>query len=220
MDEASNGSSRAPFSLPAAEHAAGCGSSRARDRSREPIRRSLLSAGLLSAGALVVVLEAAVRQAETGATAFLAGTVFGLETFTSSIQPVLYITTATDPAPTWGEVWVGLMVTRECTVAWLLAPLLVLAAVMARGRRLTVGAVAIAAAVAAAALVAVNLVRLLIIVLATHYWGMGTGYRWSHDVYGSVVGVVGVGLALALFLITATRLSNRGGIGAAARAQA
>ncbi|MGQ0616535.1 MAG: archaeosortase/exosortase family protein [Acidimicrobiia bacterium] len=182
--------------------------------------RRILSAGLLAAAALVLVLEATVRQAETAATAFLAGTVFGLDTFTSSLQPVLYVTTATDPAPSWGDVWVGLMVTRECTVAWLLAPLLLLSAVMARGRRLTVGAVAIAAAVAAAALVAVNLLRLLIIVLATHRWGMGTGYRWSHDVYGSLVGVLGVGLALVLFLITATRLSHRGGIGAAARTQA
>ena len=67
------------------------------------------------------------------------------------------------------------------------------------GRRLRLRRVAMAATATGVVLVTVNLVRLLLIVGSTNRWGMNA-FRWSHEVYGSLVSIAGVAVAIALFL--------------------
>jgi exosortase/archaeosortase family protein len=85
---------------------------------------------------------------------------------------------------------------------------LLLGGVLVLGRRLTVHGVLIATAVTAAVLTVVNVLRLLVILVATHWWGLAGGYRWSHEVYGSLITVAGVCGGVALFLKLVVRYSH------------
>lgn len=95
----------------------------------------------------------------------------------------------------------GLRVTAECTSAFLLGPLLILAGlILASGRFGLVRALS-ATAVAGAILVLANQGRIVLIAWATAKWGVENGYQWSHTVGGSIVVGIGVALALVAFMI-------------------
>jgi exosortase/archaeosortase family protein len=178
-----------------------------------PIVRVVLAAGLIAFGIAVIVGERSVRHVESQVLGMLASGIFGVATSHASVHPVVFFHT-----PATGSVvatshatpgrWMGLEITPECTSAWLVAPLLFLAGLLVLGRRLTVHAVVVATAVTGGVLLAVNMVRLLMILLASHWWGLD-GYHWTHEVYGSLVTVFGVCAGLALFVTLVIRLSRR-----------
>lgn len=172
-----------------------------------PLARLLLSASLAGLAVLLITGERSVRQAESSVVGWIAAGLLRLATVHSRFLPVVFVTM---PAPPhYGTpYWVGMEVTPECTSAWLLAPLLGLAAVLAFGRRLTLRAVIIATAVTAGFLFAVNILRLTLILLAIHWWGYD-GYKWSHEVYGSLVTIIGTCVGLGLFVLLVVRLSRR-----------
>lgn len=172
-----------------------------------PIVRLAVSVVLIGAAVTVIVAKRNVRQAESVVLGWLASDVFGLASVSNPLRPVVYVTM---PAPDdfVSPYWIGLTVTPECSSAWLVAPLVGLAGVLAFGRRLALRAVVVATGITAGVLVVVNLVRLSLILLATHWWGE-SGYQWSHNVYGSLVAIVGVCGGLALFMVLVVRLSRR-----------
>lgn len=170
--------------------------------------RALVSVTLWSLAVMLIAGQSQVRRLEARVTGVVLRWVFGVDTLVSQLHPVVYVTT--EPADNFvSPFWIGLTVTQECTVAWLLAPLLILSGLFVFGRRFAVRAVALAVLLTAVALSVVNVVRLVVIVMSTHLWGLDVGYRWSHDIYGSLITVFGVLLAAVLFVKLVIRLTKR-----------
>jgi exosortase/archaeosortase family protein len=175
-------------------------------RRTEFLARGGLSATFVILAGVLLAGQDHIRQAEAKATGALLSQITGFTSPVNQFKPVFYVPL---PRGTAGPAsWIGLSVTPECTVAWLLAPFLMLCAALILGPRLRPRSAVIAMSITAAALVLVNLVRLSVIGLATHFWGMKAGYRWSHDVYGSIIAIVGICLAVVLFVKLAARLSR------------
>ncbi|MBM7772355.1 exosortase/archaeosortase family protein [Actinokineospora baliensis] len=99
----------------------------------------------------------------------------------------------------------GLRMSPECTSAFLVLPLLVIAAVMIALRGRIAGRVLGALAVATAVVIAVNQLRVLTLVGLIDWLGTDQGYYWGHTFLGSMVSVIGGAAALVLFVWQATR---------------
>jgi exosortase/archaeosortase family protein len=160
---------------------------------------------MFAGAALVVIHQAAFRDFEAWSVGGVAGHLLGVREVTNSGQPIIFTTLPSHGALTW----VGVLVTAECTAVWLIGPFLLLAGLLAQGRQLKVRAVVVATVVTAAALLVVNIVRLSVIVDATHLWGVNNGFKWSHEVYGSLITIVGVCLSLVLYFRLLIVLSRR-----------
>lgn len=103
----------------------------------------------------------------------------------------------------------GLRMSPECTSAFLLLPLLLVAAVMIALRpritRQVLGALGIAVVV----LVVVNQLRLLALVGLIDWLGTDRGYYLGHTLFGSLISIIGGAAALVLFVWLATRSPAR-----------
>ncbi|SES37657.1 exosortase P [Actinokineospora terrae] len=99
----------------------------------------------------------------------------------------------------------GLRMSPECTSAFLVLPLLVVAAVMVALRGRIAGRVLVALLLAGIAVVVVNQLRVLTLVGLIDWLGTDQGYYWGHTFLGSIVSVVGGAAALVLFVWKATR---------------
>lgn len=99
----------------------------------------------------------------------------------------------------------GLIMTPECTSAFLLVPLLLVGAVLIGLRPWIAGRVLVSLAVAAGILVVVNQLRILLLAGLVGWLGTDRGYYWGHTMVGSVVSVFGGAVALTLFVWLATR---------------
>jgi exosortase/archaeosortase family protein len=99
----------------------------------------------------------------------------------------------------------GLQMSPECTSAFLLLPLVLVAAVMIALRPRIATRVLIALACAGAAVIVVNQLRILGLVGLIDWLGTDRGYYWGHTLLGSMVSVVGGALALVLFVWLSTR---------------
>ncbi len=98
----------------------------------------------------------------------------------------------------------GLLITPDCSVALLLAPLLLLGMALVLPVRLGLSRVIGALATAAALLVTGNLLRIGAIAVAVKVAGPGVGYEVGHLVIGSAISVLFIGASLILitFMIT------------------
>ena len=94
----------------------------------------------------------------------------------------------------------GLRITPECTAAFLIAPLVAVAAVMVRLRpgitRRVLGALGIGTLL----LILTNQLRITVVVWLVQWLGVDTGYYWGHTLMGSAVSVVGGAASLAAFV--------------------
>ncbi|GAA3053086.1 exosortase P [Actinokineospora globicatena] len=99
----------------------------------------------------------------------------------------------------------GLRMSPECTSAFLVLPLLLVAAVMIALRGRIAGRVLVALGLASVAVIAVNQLRVLTLVGLINGLGTDQGYYWGHTFLGSIVSVVGGAAALVLFVWKATR---------------
>ena len=90
----------------------------------------------------------------------------------------------------------GLFITPDCSAAFVIGPLLGIAALVCVGRRLPPERVLFATAIAASAVAAVNIGRVSMIAWATHLWGPQSGFWWSHIVAGSIMTLAGGVLGL------------------------
>jgi exosortase/archaeosortase family protein len=102
----------------------------------------------------------------------------------------------------------GLEITPDCSSSLLLVPLCGLGMLLMIPRRLNVSLVIRALIVAATMLVVVNTLRIGVIALCVHFWGLGVGYQVGHLLLGSLVSIIGIGLSMVL--LTAIVASRRG----------
>lgn len=162
-----------------------------------PAHRLLVGALIVGAVALVVA-HRAYQTAEIG----VAGVVLGLLTpgsvyVAASRQTVYFGLGTTHP--------LGLQMTPECTSAFLVIPLVLVAAALIALRpriaRRVLGSLALAAVV----LIVVNQLRILALAGLVGWLGTDRGYYWGHTMIGSLVSVIGGAIALVLFVWLATR---------------
>lgn len=112
--------------------------------------------------------------------------------------------------------WVGFMVTTGCSVAVLLIPPFVLAALLVGFRRLNLTRALFSVLAAVVLLVTINQVRLGAVVAAMQAWGFEEGYQRSHVLIGSAITMIGLIVITILFAImvgrnTRTRRSAHAG---------
>jgi exosortase/archaeosortase family protein len=103
----------------------------------------------------------------------------------------------------------GLEITGECTALILIAPLVVLAAVLLVFARVTWWRVFAGIAAMWLIITIVNEVRLAFIGWASSAWGTDVGYPISHVYVGSVIGILGFVAGLAALLITTGTVRRR-----------
>lgn len=94
----------------------------------------------------------------------------------------------------------GLKITPECTSAFLIAPLVAVAAVMVRLRPAISRRVLGALAIGTLMLILTNQLRITVVVWLVQWLGPDTGYYWGHTLLGSTVSVVGGAVSLAVFV--------------------
>jgi exosortase/archaeosortase family protein len=97
---------------------------------------------------------------------------------------------------------VGFHVTAECTVLIILIPLLLLAAAIIGLTRVAWWRAALGIVATVLIVLAVNVARLAFIGWATQQWGIGFGYTLSHTFVGSVIGIAGFVVGLAVLVLT------------------
>jgi exosortase/archaeosortase family protein len=105
-----------------------------------------------------------------------------------------------------------LVLTSECSVAYLLAALLIGSAPLMLLRQLSPWRTAMAVAVTATILTLVNVARLAAIGVTVSVWGRGPGLEIAHTYLGSVLtvaGAVGAGVALAAVLVGRRKTRSR-----------
>jgi exosortase/archaeosortase family protein len=94
----------------------------------------------------------------------------------------------------------GLKITPECTSAFLIAPLVAVAAVMVRLRPAVRKRVLGGLGLGVLLLIATNQLRITMVVWLVQWLGADTGYYWGHTLMGSAVSVVGGAASLAVFV--------------------
>ncbi|WP_424184652.1 exosortase P [Actinokineospora sp. G85] len=154
--------------------------------------------GLLAVAALLVVANKAYRTAEMAVASGVLRVISSSGVYLSAERQAVYFGLGTDRP-------FGLRMSPECTSAFLVLPLVVIAAVMVALRPRIATRVLGALAVAALAVIAVNQLRILGLVGLIDWLGTDRGYYWGHTLLGSVVSVVGGAVALILFAYLSTR---------------
>jgi len=95
---------------------------------------------------------------------------------------------------------VGYTVTEGCTVAFLVAPFFVIAALLIASRRTPprrgIGALALLTVV----FFTVNQARLFVVAASMQVWGFRTGYERSHVFLGTTLSTIGAVIGLLLFV--------------------
>jgi exosortase/archaeosortase family protein len=99
-----------------------------------------------------------------------------------------------------GDSVLGLKITPECTAAFLIAPLVAVAAVMVRLRPAVTRRVLGALGIGVLLLILTNQLRITVVVWLVQWLGPDTGYYWGHTLMGSAVSVVGGAISLAAFV--------------------
>ena len=96
--------------------------------------------------------------------------------------------------------FVGYTVTEGCTVAFLVAPFFVLAALLIASRRTPPRRAVGALAVLIAVFFIVNQARLFVVAASMQVWGFRHGYERSHVFLGTTLSTIGAVVGLLLFL--------------------
>ncbi|WP_245931186.1 exosortase P [Actinokineospora auranticolor] len=162
-----------------------------------PLTR-LAVAGLVVAAVALVVGNRLYRTAEMALASGILRLVTPSGVYLAPERQSVYFGLATD-AP------FGLRMSPECTSAFLVLPLLVLAAVVIALRPFVARRVLVALLAASVAVIAVNQVRIMTLVGLIQWLGTDRGYYWGHTLLGSLVSVLGGAAALVLFVWLGTR---------------
>ncbi|HVE26038.1 MAG TPA: hypothetical protein VNC22_11560 [Sporichthya sp.] len=96
--------------------------------------------------------------------------------------------------------FVGYTVTEGCTVAFLIAPFFVIAALLIASRRTPPRRGLGGLAVLTAVFFTVNQLRLFVVAASMQAWGFRPGYERSHVFLGTMLSTVGTVLGLLLFV--------------------
>lgn len=95
---------------------------------------------------------------------------------------------------------VGYTVSEGCTVAYLVAPLFVIAAMLIASRRTPPRRGLIAVTVVTGVFFAVNQARLFVITASMRLWGFESGFERSHIFLGTILSTLGAVAGLVLFV--------------------
>lgn len=153
----------------------------------------VLSVGVLaSIGFVLIVFQYQIRHLEAAAASHL----YSLVTPAAAPPGAPVITFG--PGTRGGF---GLVITPDCSMALLIAPLCGLGMVLIRPRRPQVRRAAKALAVASLVMVAADLVRIGSIAMTIRTDGIGAGYRVSNLMLGPLVSIVCIALSLVLLAL-------------------
>lgn len=153
---------------------------------------------LLAAGVMLVVWHRTYRTLEIRVSAWLIDLVTSAGVYVVPERQTVYFGLGTDHA-------IGLRITPECTSAFLVVPLLVVAAAMVGLRPRITRRVLASLGIATVVLVLVNQLRVLTLVGLIDAFGRDRGYYLGHTLFGSMVSVFGGAAALVLFVWLSTR---------------
>jgi exosortase/archaeosortase family protein len=105
---------------------------------------------------------------------------------------------------------VALQITRDCTVAVLIAPFLAVTGVLVWLRRTASARPVLALAVTLPLLILINQSRILIIVWLMEAFGPQTGFYWGHAVAGSLLTIAGMAVCILIYasLVKARRTAQ------------
>jgi exosortase/archaeosortase family protein len=157
---------------------------------------------LLSAAAIVLVGEHALRVAEAQVASFIARSTFATEAVfaTSALQPSIGFT--------MGDRWMVARITGACAIAFYLAPILALGGLFALNTRVRLGRVLLAAVVGVVGMALLNQVRLAAICFAWGTWGKA-GFHWVHGPLGTALMLVGLAATFLTFFLIVVRRRMR-----------
>lgn len=161
------------------------------------LTRGTVAALLCAAGSLVVG-HAVYRMLEIRLAGLFIGAITSSGVYVAPHRQTVYFGLGTDHA-------IGLRITPECTSAFLVVPLLVVAAAMVALRPRITRRVLASTAAAVVVLVLVNQARMLTLVALVSNLGRERGYYLGHTLLGSMVSVFGGAAALVLFVWLSTR---------------
>jgi len=169
--------------------------------------RMIAGVGALSAAMLVLLSEGWYRGVEAALAGRALSGLLGFPVMISRpLRTVFFAFHGTGPAH-----MLGLQVTLGCSSDLLLAPILLFTGLLLLVGRSSALRVLLAASVAAAVVVLVNTLRLVLIALLVDWWGVETGFGWGHTLFGSVLTLAGMAVALGVFVVAVGR-ERRGGI--------
>jgi exosortase/archaeosortase family protein len=176
---------------------------RAADRSGP---RTFAGAGALSAAVLLLLGEGWYRGVEAALAGRAMSGLLGFPVMVSRpLRTVFFAFDGTGPAH-----MLGLQVTLGCSSDLLLAPVLLFTGVLLLFGQSSAPRVLLAASIAAAVVVLANTLRLVLIAVLVDWWGVETGFGWGHTLFGSVLTLAGMALALGVFVVAVGR-EHRGG---------
>jgi len=153
---------------------------------------------LLGVGAALVGWHGVYRSLEIRLAAVLIDATTSSGVYVAPHRQTVYFGLGTDHA-------IGLKITPECTSAFLVVPLLLVAAAMVSLRPRITRRVLASLGLAVVVLVLVNQVRMLTLVALIGGFGRHRGYYLGHTLLGSMVSVFGGAAALVLFVWLSTR---------------
>lgn len=160
----------------------------------------------LSAAVLLLLSEGWYRGVEAALAGRALSGLLGFPVMISRpLRTVFFAFHGTGPAH-----MLGLQITLGCSSDLLLAPVLLFTGLLLLFGRSSGPRVLLAASVAAAVVVLVNTLRLVLIALLVDWWGVETGFGWGHTLFGSVLTLVGMAVALGVFVVAVGR-ERRGG---------
>ncbi len=172
---------------------------------RFPLPRLGLAAGLVALAVALLAFHHALRVGEARLATPLLEWTTGHPALAVSGEPLVLVGLGTS----WSS---ALEVSVMCSAAVLFVPIVVVSAVLALPSQIEVGRLLTALGVCALAVLATNTLRILVIALSMEQWGAGRGYVLAHDTLGTFVSLVGVGIALLLFVrLTVGRISRPNG---------
>jgi exosortase/archaeosortase family protein len=100
----------------------------------------------------------------------------------------------------------GLQITLGCSSALLVTPILIVTALLLCFGRMSALRILAAALIAGGLVVGFNVLRLVVIAGLVGVWGPQSGFGWGHTLFGSVLTLVGMSGALAVYwLVVGTR---------------
>jgi len=168
--------------------------------------RTFAGVAALSAALLLLLSQGWYRGVEAALAGHALSGLLGFPVMISRpLRTVFFAFHGTGPAH-----MLGLQVTLGCSSDLLLAPVLLFTGLLLLFGHSSASRVLLAASVAAAVVVLVNTLRLILIALLVDWWGVETGFGWGHTLFGSVLTLAGMAVALGVFVVAVGR-ERRGG---------
>ena len=160
--------------------------------------RWIAAGALVTAGCALIAFASAWRGLETIASARAVHVITGQETVANSSRHLLVLYDG-------GSVQSTFVLTSECSIAYVLAALLIVAAPLMLLRQLSPWRTTLAVGIAAAILIIGNVARLAAIGATVSGLGLHPGLTIAHTYLGSLLTVLGTGTAGVAFAWVLTR---------------